>query len=98
MFDNPRDFLNHLKSALEKEKALSHADLIVLLKGSISALEQLWASQNVLVNKMAETVDCLNRHDDSWGHKLAQLYTVLECGQVTPQEMEQILKEEVCKS
>ena len=98
MFDNPNDFLTHLKNSLEKENTLSQTELISLLKGSMSALEQLWTSQNILVTKMAETVDCLNRHDESWGHKLAQLYTVLECGQVAPDEMEQILRDEVCKS
>ncbi len=98
MFDNPNDFLTHLKSTLENEPALTRDELVSLLKGSISALEQLWTSQNILVGKMAETVDCLNSYDDSWGHKLAQLYTVLECGQVTPDEMNAILKQEVCGS
>ncbi len=98
MFDNPNDFLNHLKSALENEPTLTQTDLLTLLRGSVSALEQLWTSQNILVGKLAETVDCLNSYDETWGHKLAKLYTVLECGQVTPNEMNEILKQEVCGS
>ena len=97
MFDNPNDFLKHLKSALENEKSLTSDELVILLKGSVSALEQLWTTQNILVGKMAETVDCLNSYDTSWGAKLARLYTVLECGQVTVEEMDAILKQEICQ-
>jgi hypothetical protein len=96
MFDNPKDFLQHLKKALDNEGKLTKDDLVTLLKGSVSALEQLWTSQNILVGKLAETVDCLNSYDETWGHKLAKLYTVLECGQVTTEEMNKILQKEVC--
>ena len=69
MFDNPNDFLTHLKNSLEKENTLSQTELISLLKGSVSALEQLWTSQNILVTKMAETVEDFDLRNSLWQMK-----------------------------
>ena len=95
-FDNPKDFLNHLKLSMEKFEQMSELELKSLLMGSISALEQLWTAQNFLSSRLLESVDCLNDGNTTWGEKLAALYTILECGQATPEEMMSILRREVC--
>jgi len=97
-FDNPKDFLTHLKLSMENFNKLSEAELQSLLMGSISALEQLWTAQNFLASRLMSSVDCLNSPDSDWAEKLHQLYTILECGAVSLEEMREILKREVCGS
>lgn len=95
-FENPNDFLQHIKQSMENFNSLSDSEKRSLLMGSISAIEQLWTAQNFLSNRMMQTVACLNNGETSWGEKLAGLYTILECGQVTEGEMTAILKSEIC--
>ena len=95
MFDNPKDFLSHLKDKdIEK---LSNLEMQKLLAASASALEQTINSQNLMIDRMVKTVNCLNNYHETWGHKLAELYSILECGQITPDDMNNVLIEEVCK-
>lgn len=97
MFDNPNEFLLHLKEKLNDFDNLPNDDAKQLIAGSISAIEQIIASQNILVTKIANTISCLNYPHETWGHMLSELYATLECGQITPEDMNKVLVEEICK-
>lgn len=95
MFDNPKDFLLHLKN--KDVENLSNVEMKKLIQASADALEQTLGSQALMIERLVKTVKCLNNHHDSWGHKLSELYSTLECGQITPEDMNAVLIEEICQ-
>lgn len=95
MFDNPKDFLLHLKD--KDVENLSNTEMKKLIQASASALEQTISSQNLMIERLVKTVNCLNNYHESWGHKLSELYSILECGQITPEDMNAVLIEEICQ-
>jgi len=95
LFDNPKDFVKHLQSRIETSDTISAVEARNLLEGSVRALEQVLAANQVYTDRLIQTVSCLNTSHPSWGHMLSQLYEIFECGQVTPEEMNQILRDEL---
>lgn len=95
-FHDPRQFLNHLESALSADRNLRAEDANTLLHGCMHTIRYLIDSQNALSNRIVAVADVLASNQESWGHKLAEIYTVMEAGDVTPEQMNAILKKEVC--
>lgn len=97
VFENPLDFLTHLETTLAK---IDQVDLEVknnLLHGSAHAIRYLITSQETVTTKLCELILTLNSSDhESWAHRLADVYRILEAGTVTPQQMQTILNREVC--
>ena len=93
-FHDPREFLTHLErmAALPRD---AEQDKTLLL-ASVHVIRYLLESQTLLSAKMMASVDCLNSVHDTWGHKLAELYQILEAGDVDADTMNQILVQEVC--
>lgn len=94
-FDNPKDFVEHLTARIQKADELSSVEARQLLEGSVTALEQVLSANRVYTERLVQAVDCLNTAHPTWGHALARLYEIFECGQVTPEEMNEILRQEV---
>jgi hypothetical protein len=97
-FENPQEFFQHLQSSLADLANMSEQNKDNLLHGSMHALSYLLESQNHLSAIIYQVMDSLSKDQPSWGHRLAEVYTVLNAGQITPEEMNQLLKEEVCGS
>ena len=96
-FHDPREFLRHLESALSADRELSSKDREILLHGCMHTIRYLIDSQALLTHKVVESVDILNSNHPSWGHKLSELYHVLEAAEISPEEMNKILVREVHK-
>jgi len=96
IFHDPRKFLEHLEASLGAKDNLTEAHQTQLLHGCLHTLRYMLDSQNVLTERMVKTLDVLNAPHETWGHKLSELYTLLEAGAVTPEEMNAILVREVC--
>jgi hypothetical protein len=95
VFDNPQQFISHLETRLADIDRVPDSVKISLLHGSLHALRYLEQSQDLIAQKMLDLVSCLNQHHPSWGHKLAELYAILEAGQISAEQMNQILRKEV---
>jgi len=96
-FEHPEQFLIHLESKLKDLHTESDATKVNLLHASAHAIRYLIESQHVLSNKFYELANLLNQSDTDWAHKLAALYGIMEAGVVTPEQMQTILVQEVCK-
>ena len=94
-FDNPKDFVLHLKDRIRVANTIGPAEAQSLLEGSAQALEQILKANQLYTERLVQAVDCLNTAHDTWGHALARLYEIFECGQVTPEEMNEILRQEL---
>lgn len=93
-FHDPREFLKHLEHQVTLTCSPEQARTLML--ASCHVIKYLLDSQTLVSNKMISAVDCLNQAHDSWGHKLSELYDILEAGQVDPDTMNLILIREVC--
>lgn len=93
IFHDPREFLKHLEQEATQE--LSVAESKTLLLASCSVIRYLLNSQQIVSGKLIEAVTCLNDNHDTWGHKLSELYKILEAGEVDAHTMNEILKREV---
>jgi hypothetical protein len=97
VFENPQDFLTHLETMLVDVDHLDPGVKNNLLHGSAHAIRYLISSQQTVTTKLYELILTLNSNDhESWGHRLADVYRILEAGDVTPEEMQAILNKEVC--
>lgn len=94
IFHDPREFLNHLEQQAIQD--LTPEQSSMLIKASCHVIKYLLDSQHVVSGKMISAVDCLNQNHESWGHKLSELYGILEAGEVDAHSMNLILKQEVC--
>jgi hypothetical protein len=94
-FHDPRDFLSHLESAISQGDQLAAKDTLTLLHASVHTIRYLIDSQAALTHKVIGAVDVLNSNHETWGHKLAELYDVLEAGVISPEEMNELLRKEV---
>lgn len=94
-FDNPKEFLDHLKKRTT-QGSLSQSESLSLLSASITALDNVLEGNRLFTAKLVQAVDCLNTAHNTWGHMLSELYKVLDCGQVSPEEMNEILAREIC--
>lgn len=95
-FDDPQQFLTHLESKLSQMHEQTDLVKINLLHGSAHAIRYLIESQSVLSTKFYELSDVLNQADTSWAHKLAAIYEIMEAGQVSVEQMQEILEKEIC--
>ena len=95
-FTNPEEFTSYLRAQLETGQPLSADGSRVLLEGCVQALDQVLDANRLYVSRLIASVNCLNSAQPSWGHMLSELYTIFECGMATPEEMNQILRDEVC--
>lgn len=95
-FEHPEQFLIHLESKLKDLHTESDMTKVNLLHASAHAIRYLIESQHVLSTKFYELSDVLNQADASWAHKLVAIYTIMEAGVVTPEQMHAILMQEVC--
>ena len=95
IIQNPQQFIHHLETKLADIQTAPDNVKISLLHGSLHALRYLTASQELHAQKLLDLVSCLNQHHPSWGHKLAEVYEILEAGTVSAQQMNQILVKEV---
>lgn len=93
-FHDPREFLAHLES--QATTSMSAEQVKTLMLASCHVIKYLLESQTLISNKMISAVDCLNQVHDTWGHKLSELYDILEAGEVDPDTMNLILQKEVC--
>lgn len=96
IFENPQEFYLHLQSKVSNCDELSDDVRKNLLLASVHVIEYLLQSQSVLSEKIYNLVDCLNNNHETWGHKLAEVYTILEAADVTPEQMNKILLDEIC--
>lgn len=95
-FHDPREFLRHLEH--QSTLTLNTSEAKTLMLASCHVIKYLLESQAMLANKMVGAVDCLNQNHPSWGHKLSELYDILEAGDVDADTMNQILHQEVCSA
>lgn len=94
IFHDPREFLKHLHA--QSQLPLTPEQSKTLLLASTHVIQYLLDSQNLLSQKMILSVDCLNSNHDTWGHKLSELYEILEAGKVDAHTMNLILHKEIC--
>lgn len=97
IFENPQQFYHHLESRINNYDSLTDEVKKSLLLGCLHSIRYLLESQNLLSEKIYQLVDVLNDHQENWGYKLSLIYSILEAGQVTAQEMNQILIQEICE-
>ena len=95
-FENPQEFFQHLQSRLADLDSLSDETKNNLLHGSMHAISYLIESQSLLSGKLYQVMDVLAKDQPSWGHRLSEVYTVLQAGQITAEDMQKLLKEEIC--
>lgn len=98
IFENPQEFYLHLQSKVSNCDELNDDVKKNLLLASVHVIEYLLQSQSILSDKIYKLIDCLNSNHETWGHKLAEVYTILDAADVTPHQINQILEQEVCKT
>lgn len=96
IFENPQQFFQHLENKLNNYDSLNDEVKKNLLLGSVHSIKYLLESQSLLSEKIYKLVDALNNYHPSWGHKLADVYKILEAADVTPDEINKILFAEIC--
>jgi hypothetical protein len=97
-FENVTEFFQHLERTLA---VLDKTDTVAkdqLLHGCYHAMKYLMESQNVLSGKLYQLCDILATDHPTWGHKLSAVYQCLDAGQITPEDMNKILIEELEKT
>lgn len=92
-FEDPCEFLQHLETAIAQAPSDQY---LALLHASAHTIRWLIDSQTVVSDRLAQAVHVLNDHHASWGHKLSELYQVLQAADVDVDTMNQILLKEVC--
>jgi hypothetical protein len=95
-FESPEQFLSHLEHKLSTLSEQTDQTRINLLHGSAHAIRYLIDSQATLSTKFYALVDTLNQSDTSWAHKLAAIYEIMEAGQISVKQMQEILQKEIC--
>lgn len=98
IFENPQQFYQHLENKLNNYDSLTDQVKQNLLLGSVHSIKYLLESQSLLSEKIYKLVDTLNTHHPSWGHKLSEFYTILEAADITPEELNKILFDEICNN
>ena len=93
IFHDPREFLKHLEKQASQD--LSASESKTLLLACCSVIQYLLNSQHMVSGKLISAVACLNDHHETWGHKLSELYEILEAGDVDVTTMNEILQREV---
>lgn len=94
-FQNPIEFLQHLQTKLAGEQPIPPEVQTQLLHGSLHVINYLMESQNLLTEKLYLLLDALNGNQESWGHKISQIYQILDAADVTPEQVNEILIKEV---
>lgn len=94
-FQNPTEFLQHLQTKLAGDQPIPPEVQLQLLHGALHVITYLMESQHVLSEKLYLLLDVLNGHQESWGHKIAQIYQILDAADVTPEQVNEILLKEV---
>lgn len=96
IFENPQEFYLHLQSKISNYDQLSDDVKKNLLLASVHVIEYLLNSQSLLSDKVYKLIDCLNNNHPTWGDKLAEVYSILEAANVSADQMNQILEQEIC--